>query len=897
MSNNGQRQDTLSNVLLGRRSFLRWSAALGGTMALGGCIPYGFRSAKVSESPPTQTAGRWIPANCWVDCGSKGFNRVYVEDGIIKRQGGDETHPDSPGWPQLRPCARGRAKRQEVFGADRLKYPLKRMHWKPGGGRRELRGRDEWVRISWNEALDLVAGEIRRIKESYGNEAILLPAYLASGFGHWDVGRTLSLYGGFAQPWGSCSPGAWALTGPVIGLDQGFNDRMDMRNCELVVLWGFNPAWSRAGLPSYRYMQIKRAGGRFISVDPFFHPTAHVLNAEWIPCRPATDMTLALGMMYTLVQEDNPVNNPLIDWDFLYRCTVGFDADHMPPGADPKENFKDYLTGASDGIPKTPEWSAQICGVPPRRIRDFAREIATTKNVAICMSPAPGRNTRADSWPQAIMALGAMTGHLGKSGNMVGCDGGHYFMMGGPPLARGGTILGDPTPWTPGGIQYIVNPVGGPLGPFHLPGGAAYPPQKSFTRINNNEVWDAILTGRYTHGYRDVRDINIQMIYHTRGNFLNQAPGVMKGIEAHRKVEFVVTQNFVPTSTVKYSDIVLPVTTQWERYGDITQGYREMMLCFSQVVEPMFESKDDMWIAHELGTRLGLDPEVIEPASPQQRFFNMVRAATVIKEDGKTWEPLVTITEKDIASLGVEGKPQEGRIPFAELKEKGIFQIPREPGDNFQYIAYEAFRLDPEKHPLRTASGKLEIHCQTLADVVTSCGWSEIKPIPTYEPPIEGYEDTFKDWKRKEKGPYPLQFYDLHVLRQIHSSFANVPALREAFTLDLIMNPIDAKERGLKESDTVIIQSRHGKVLRPVHITNEMMPGVCALGQGAWVEIDEETGIDLAGCVNVLHGAIPSGQGHMGWNSCTVQVSKWTGAPLAPDVTWPQRMLLQERIE
>ena len=209
MGGNHDQTKSLDTLLVSRRSFLKWSAALGGAVALGGCVPRGFKSADVSESLPAQPAGIWIPANCWVDCGSKGFNKVYVEDGIVKRMGGDDTHPDSPACPQLRPCARGRAKRQEIFGADRLKYPLKRKHWKPGGGAKELRGRDEWVRISWDEALDIVAGEIKRIKEDHGNDSILLPAYMASGFGHFDVGRMLALYGGFVQPWGSCSPGAW----------------------------------------------------------------------------------------------------------------------------------------------------------------------------------------------------------------------------------------------------------------------------------------------------------------------------------------------------------------------------------------------------------------------------------------------------------------------------------------------------------------------------------------------------------------------------------------------------------------------------------------------------------------------------------------------------------------
>ena len=829
--------------------------------------------------------GKWIPANCWVDCGSKCFNKAFVVDGIVKAHGSDETREDTPEDPQARTCSRGRMRRHEVFGVDRLKYPMKRKNWQPGGGDRSLRGCDEWVRISWDEALDHVANEIERIKAKYGNEAFLLPAYVSSLFGQWDIGRALSLYGGYVSNWGACSSGAWGAVGPIIGLNEDYNDRLDMQKCDLIILWGYNPAWSRAGLPMYQYTLMKEKGVKFVSIDPYFHPTAHVLDAEWVPCRPSTDHALALGMIHTLIEEDHPKNNPLIDWDFLHRCTVGFDAEHMPTGTDPKENFRDYVMGVRDGSPKSAEWAAEICGVPPQQIRSLARRIASTKKVAICMSPAPARNTRADSWPQVAMTLGAMTGNIGRTGTMTGSDTGHHFLVEGPPLVRGGTILGDPTPWTPGGMEHIINPLDGGQGMYDHPKG-------SFVRINNNELWDAVLDGKYTAGYKDIRDIDIQMIYHVHGNHLNQNPGTMRGIEAHRKVEFVVTQNYAATTTAKYSDIVLPVTTHWERAGDITQGLREMMLWSSQLIQPMFEAKDDIWIGKELGQRLGLDPDIIEPVSPEQNVFNMVAATTVIKEDGESWEPLVSISEKDLEILSMEGKPQQGRIPILEFKETGFYNIPREENDNYGHIVLKKFRDDPENNPLDTASGKLEIHCQTLADSVKACGWIEIPPIPKYQKPVEGFEDTFKDWKNRVKGDYPLQYYDLHVLRQVHSSFANIPALIEAFTLDLIMNSIDAEKRDFKEGDTVLVESRHGKLLRPVHITNEMMPGVCAIGNGAWLDLDEETGIDKAGCVNVLHGAIPTGHGHMGWNSCNVQVSLWTGEPLEPDYVRSQKIFV-----
>src|SRR5690606_1818555 len=107
-------------------------------------------------------------------------------------------------------------------------------------------------------------------------------------------------------------------------------------------------------------------------------------------------------------------------WDFLNRCTVGFDAEHMPPGADPKDNFKDYVLGTYDGTPKTPEWASEICGVDPDRIRALAREIGSTKRVALLTAWAPARIHNGDSWPQMFMTLGCMTGHIGQPGRMTG---------------------------------------------------------------------------------------------------------------------------------------------------------------------------------------------------------------------------------------------------------------------------------------------------------------------------------------------------------------------------------------------------------------------------------------------------------------------------------------------
>lgn len=156
-------------------------------------------------------------------------------------------------------------------------------------------------------------------------------------------------------------------------------------------------------------------------------------------------------------------------------------------------------------------------------------------------------------------------------------------------------------------------------------------------------------------------------------------------------------------------------------------------------------------------------------------------------------------------------------------------------------------------------------------DKVHAFGFKEIAPSPRYVPPVEGYEETFSNWDEKIKGDYPFQIYSLHIPRHIHSNFANVPKMREAFDHPLYMNTLDADRLGMETGETVLITSKWGQCLRPLLVTETIMPGVLAMGQGAWVEIDEETGIDKAGCMNVLCGPNVTTTGYQAWNTWHLQ--------------------------
>ncbi|HHY25463.1 MAG TPA: molybdopterin-dependent oxidoreductase, partial [Desulfitobacterium dehalogenans] len=289
----------VTDKTISRRSFLKATAAGTAGLALTGCgsvlAPVG---GKVDAAGEEQ--GEWISAACWHNCGGRCLNKALVVDGVVIRQKTDDTHEDSPDYPQQRGCLRGRSQRQQVFGADRLKYPMKRKHWQPGGGDKSLRGQDEWERISWDEALTYITDELNRVKKDYGNRSIL-------HIGGWssritDISRTLGLFGGYCEYWNTNSFGSWAMTPKTVGFmqlgvwDQTVNDRFDLRNCETIIMLSMNPAWSAMGSSSWHYRQAKKAGAKFIGIDPFFNATYSMLGAQWVPVRPSTDAALLLAI-------------------------------------------------------------------------------------------------------------------------------------------------------------------------------------------------------------------------------------------------------------------------------------------------------------------------------------------------------------------------------------------------------------------------------------------------------------------------------------------------------------------------------------------------------------------------------------------------------------------------
>lgn len=797
--------------------------------------------------------GTWVSAACWHNCGGKCINKVLVKDGMVVRQKTDDTHADSPDFPQQRACLRGYSQQRQVFGDDRIKYPMKRKGWSPDNPQGQLRGRDEWERISWDEALDYVADELRKAYDNYGPESIL--SFGSAG----GVQNVLSSLGGFRTKWDTASLGTfrfdWTKAGMLASGMGTANDRFDLRKAETVVLIGANPAWSCGGIFPYLHLQAKKAGAEYIYVGPYYNATAQMLDAKWIPVMAGTDTAFLCAVAHTLLAKDSE-DNPMIDWDFLHKYSVGFDAETMPADATTDENFRGYLLGEYDGVVKDAAWGAKMSGATVEDIEFLAEAIKPGKRVSILHGNAPARNNGAEDFPQAFMTIGLMTGHMGKPGE---CTGNAYKAQvnAGITLVKAGSK----------GYPAVKNPV--------------------TETICAPVMWKSIKDGRFLSAGPDTKwenrgmvDVDIHVIHTEAASGIQGTPGLRDGLDVYRSVDFAFTQAFTFNTPAKLSDIVLPVATPWECDGGgaISQD-REYVIFYQKVVDPMFESHSDQWIAGQLADRLGLSSAELFPFDENQAFFNLLATSTVWDPELKDYAPLCTITDKDIEKWGVAGEPQQGVIAIDELVERGCYQFERKEGDGTDHIAYADFLADPEANPLASASGKFEIYCQWKADTLNALGHSdmEFKPYPTYVKAPVCYEETFEDIDAGKKGDYPFVLYNPHYLRRTHSCLDQVDWLREAWNNPVYLNASDARSLGIEDGDAVLVSNPYGKTVRYASLHESMIPGLVGLPHGAWLDWDDEAELDRGGTDNLMMGPTTSNLGVSGYNNFICAVEKYKG--------------------
>ncbi len=598
------------------------------------------------------------------NCGGRCLLIAHVKDGKITRLDTDD-RPDTVAAPQLRACVRGRAYLRRQYHPDRLKQPLKRVG---------ERGQGKFEPIPWEQALDLAAERIRRVKETYGNSALFVP-YGTGSYnqinGSQTARRLLNLYGGCLGIYNSYSWGAINIATPyVYGTLQTGNQRQDWLNSKYILMWGWNPAEMRDGTNSDLFIKLARAkGARVVCIDPRHSPSAVSLADEWVPIRPGTDAAMMSAMAYVMIAEK------LYDAEFVHTHCVGFDASQMPEGCEGLETYRDYVLGTHDGIPKTPEWAEAITAVPRETIARLARDYATIKPGVLYQGYGMQRRAYSEQVVRAGCVLAALTGNVGVPGGWA-------------------SGLGLQAP--DGGPFWNVFPVG------------VNPVKASIPAF----LWtEAVLRGKEMTRADGVLgaerlDNNIKLIYAVASNALiNQHANVERSARILRDpnlVEFIIVQDNFVTPTARFADLVLPACTQFETWG-VEDGwkYGDEVILQPKLVEPLGESKSDYRICAEIAELLGIGPAYTE-GRDEHGWVEWIWA----RYRATRFPDLPPLDEFEASNAGVYAKPVAKPA-----------------------VAFADFRANPWAHPLHTPSGKIEIFSRRLHDLGKP---DEIPAVPKY---------------------------------------------------------------------------------------------------------------------------------------------------------------------
>ncbi|MGF1786393.1 dimethyl sulfoxide reductase subunit A [Photobacterium swingsii] len=783
---------------LTRRGFIKSSSVVGGLAAATSAITLPFKSSSVQADDKTPTEEKVVWSACTVNCGSRCPLRMHVADGEIKWVDADNTGTDDYANKdvQVRACLRGRSMRRRVYNPDRLKYPMKRVG---------KRGEGKFKRISWDEAYNEITNSINSIKKEYGNEAF----YLNYGTGtlggtvtkSWPPGSTLiarlmNLTGGYLNHYGDYSTAqiAKGLSYTYGGWANG-NSFSDTENSKLIVQFGNNPA------------ETRMSGGGLIH---HLIESKEKSNAKMIMIDPRYNDTAAgredqwipikpgTDAAFISAMAHVMIKEDLVDQPFLDKYCVGYDEKTLPASAPANSDYKSYILGlGEDGVEKTPEWAAPITGIPADIIIKTAREIGSTKPCAIYQGWGLQRTQNGEIASRAIAMLALLTGNLGIHGGGSGARESDYNI----PFVR---------------FPTLKNPIETSISMFLWTDAIVRGPEMTATR-------DGVRG-------KDKLDVPIKFIWNYAGNCLiNQHSDINRThdiLQDEKACEMIVVIDNHMTSSAKYADIVLPDLTTSEQADFCMDGKAANMPYFifaDKAIEPQFESRGIYQICADLAERLGVGEAFTEG------------------RDQEGW----------LRHLYAETLKLDPTLPdFETVRKQGIV---KRSDPNGHYVAYQAFREDPINNPLNTPSGKVEIYSEALAEIAAEWELPEgdvIHPLPIYVSTSEG-------WDSPKRAEFPLQLTGFHYKARCHSTYGNVDILKQAAQQEMWINPMDAERRGIKNGDRIRIFNDRGEVRINAKVTPRMMPGVVALGEGAWYAPDGKK-VDHNGSINVLTSQKPS---------------------------------------
>ncbi|PAF53408.1 trimethylamine-N-oxide reductase [Helicobacter sp. 13S00482-2] len=727
-----------------------------------------------------------------------------------------------------------------VNNESRVEYPMVRKSYlkAKGASRSDLRGQEEFVRVSWETALDLAAKALKENFDKYGAESIYGECYWWGGSGKVSWGRTvahrmLKILGGYVEESGDYSTGAGMVIMPhVMGSNTVYESptkwKAILKGAKNIVFWGTDPLITNqiaVSSPTHEnypvFEELKKASQNkklnLYSVDVKQNDTQRYLKSSFISVIPNTDTALMIGMAHYLF------SSGLYDKEFVRKYTVGFN------------KFRDYFLGKEDGIVKDINWASKICGVNPKQIQSLAESFAKEPTIIIA-GRALQRQDHGEQSFWMIAVLSAMLGHIGKLGCGFEFSLSYYSQGMSDKIAP--TLKGMST-----SIPEKYNqkfPKGGWIKGKNI----TIPSSRSIEALQHpGSIID--------QDGKKIKLPHMRVLYFASGSPLTRHQDVNNAIVALKKADTIITADPYWTSMAKMSDIVLPVATELERIDiDQTLANKEYIIARKPVIDPIGESRSDFWICKELCKRWGYE-EVFTEGKDELAW------AKEFYEDAR----------KQAQKLNVS-MPK-----FEEFWSKGIVRFAKDSQETELYTRLQDFIKDPYKNKLGTPSGKIEIY----SPVVAKFEYDDCKGHPTWFEPIE--------WLGSPKAKqYPIHIVSPHSRYRLHSQMNNsfVRTFAEISGREpILLHPEDARTRGIKSGDIVRLFNDRGEILAGAIVTSQVRKNVGIICEGAWYdpEVFGKKSLCQHGNINVLtidKGTSKLAQSNIA-HTTLVQIEKFTG--------------------
>jgi trimethylamine-N-oxide reductase (cytochrome c) len=805
-----------------------------------------------------------------------------------------------------------------VHSKRRVLYPLKRIGFDVKGERNELKrgepvaGGDPnypgYERISWDEALDIVSGEMMRNNREFGPGAIVAEPsshhlWGNVGYRHSTLFRFMNHAGiTYADHnpdswegwhWGAVH--SWGFTGGLGNPEQWDLFEDTMKNSTMIVFWSSDPETNNGIYAAYestvRRRWMKELGIKMVFIDPYFNHSAVLYADKWFSPRIGTDAALAASIAYVWISEG------LYDKEYVAGHVFGF------------EEFKAYILGESDGEPKSAEWGEKETGIPAHDIRALAREWAANKT-QLAAGGLGGwggacRGPTGMEWTRMMVALAALQG-LGKPGiNMYSTTQGaptdyeFYF----PGYAEGG-ISGD-CDNSAAGLELVYRMFDG-VNSRPAPSNLNVPNSQFIPRLRIPEtflegemewrgkgfVGASIEQQFMKYKYPTDGFSKIQMLYKYGGPHIGTMGETNRYARQYRTKDLpiAVFQAIWFEGETPFGDIILPACTNFERWdisefancagyipGSFSQANHRLITLQMKCIDPLGESKSDYEIFRLLSERLGIEGPFTEGKDELGWVKQLFHATDLPKIT--TWEKFC---EKGYVVVP-DNKTRPRNVAFRWFAEDREMDTPKpgrfRPGDQVQ------------QKGMQTQSGKIELLSNSLLRFEKSIGEKDETrpPLTQYIKPWEGhhYEDVVK---------YPISVLSPHP----RFSFHTMGDGKDAFMNDIKdhrvridghdywiirINTKDAADRGIGEHDLVKAYNDRGEVILAAQITERVPPGTCHCYESSAEYQPLGTpgeSPDRGGCINILStkkfiGKHTSG---MATEHFRIEIEKWEGGRL-----------------